>query len=362
MKKQRLMSLLLAAAMAVPAALQSVGTTAFADDTDTDQSAFTNDTVENVTLPTSPPAATSAVGIFKKTSFDPKTPSTWNWIAADFDNDGKVTEDDYRMASYQANYDINNDGITNEKDYAALYELLHTMYYFHFDIFHDSDSEYYTNSFKAIMTYMDEHAKNLLNSDSNSFAPKCTKKVFKETGEYHFESDMPIEYIMLNMQNKGYKVYYINGNGEQYECTPDFQGMVFDSNGITDLLIQPDTKKKKNNKNNKNDKDNKSYCNVSVRRCGNLFYSSDLDLSGTFETSPVAESNEPATEIKKGDINDDGSVNLKDVVLLRRYIAGGWDAEIDTNVADVNGDGAINLKDVVLLRRYIADGWDVELK
>ena len=58
------------------------------------------------------------------------------------------------------------------------------------------------------------------------------------------------------------------------------------------------------------------------------------------------------------DVNGDGKVNLKDVVYLRRYIAGGWDLEIDTAAADVNADGVINLKDVVLLRRKIAGGWE----
>lgn len=62
---------------------------------------------------------------------------------------------------------------------------------------------------------------------------------------------------------------------------------------------------------------------------------------------------------RMGDLNGDGTVNLKDAVLLRRYIAGGWNAEIDKNCADVNGDGEINLKDVVMLRRRIAGGWDV---
>ena len=62
-----------------------------------------------------------------------------------------------------------------------------------------------------------------------------------------------------------------------------------------------------------------------------------------------------------GDINGDENVNLKDVVLLRRYIAGGWGVELDEKTADLNGDGAVNLKDVVLLRRYIAGGWNVKL-
>ena len=63
-----------------------------------------------------------------------------------------------------------------------------------------------------------------------------------------------------------------------------------------------------------------------------------------------------------GDANNDGAIDLKDVVMIRRYVAGGWDVEIDTANADVNSDNAVDLKDVVMLRRYIAGGWDVELK
>lgn len=60
---------------------------------------------------------------------------------------------------------------------------------------------------------------------------------------------------------------------------------------------------------------------------------------------------------KPGDMNGDGTVNLKDVVLLRRYIAGGWNVTVDESKADMNGDGKVNLKDVVLLRRIIAGGY-----
>ena len=78
--------------------------------------------------------------------------------------------------------------------------------------------------------------------------------------------------------------------------------------------------------------------------------------------SESTETEEPTeTEsIMYGDASGDNIVNLKDAVLIRRYIAGGWDAEIDEKAADVNHDGVINLKDVVLLRRYIVGGWDVE--
>ena len=64
---------------------------------------------------------------------------------------------------------------------------------------------------------------------------------------------------------------------------------------------------------------------------------------------------------KVGDVNGDGMINLKDVVMLRRFIAGGWGIEVDPRTADVNSDGTINLKDAVMLRRYIAGGWNVKI-
>ena len=62
-----------------------------------------------------------------------------------------------------------------------------------------------------------------------------------------------------------------------------------------------------------------------------------------------------------GDLNLDGSINTTDVVLLRRYIAGGYGVSIHEAAADVNADGVLNTSDVVLLRRYIAGGYGVEL-
>lgn len=63
-----------------------------------------------------------------------------------------------------------------------------------------------------------------------------------------------------------------------------------------------------------------------------------------------------------GDLNGDSKVNIKDVILLRRYIIGGYDVKINENAANVNDDGKINSADVILLRRYIAGGYGVELK
>ncbi len=61
-----------------------------------------------------------------------------------------------------------------------------------------------------------------------------------------------------------------------------------------------------------------------------------------------------------GDVNEDGSVDLKDVVIMSRALAGGWDLYLNENNADVNKDSSFDLKDVTLVRRYLA-GWDVTL-
>ena len=53
-----------------------------------------------------------------------------------------------------------------------------------------------------------------------------------------------------------------------------------------------------------------------------------------------------------GDANGDGAVNMKDVLALRKYLAG-LDVSL-TEAADCNGDGAVNMKDVLSLRRFLA--------
>ena len=63
-----------------------------------------------------------------------------------------------------------------------------------------------------------------------------------------------------------------------------------------------------------------------------------------------------------GDASGDGIVNLKDAVLMRRYLAGGWDdVTILAANADVDADNTVSLQDVTLVCRYLAGGWNVEL-
>ena len=62
-----------------------------------------------------------------------------------------------------------------------------------------------------------------------------------------------------------------------------------------------------------------------------------------------------------GDVNADGAVNLRDVVLLRRALAD-WDVTIDPYNADVNADGETDLLDAALITRCLAGGWGVQLQ
>lgn len=63
--------------------------------------------------------------------------------------------------------------------------------------------------------------------------------------------------------------------------------------------------------------------------------------------------------ISYGDVNCDGKIDLRDVLLLRRYNLK-WNVKIDKLRADVNCDGKIDNRDVLILRRYLAK-WNVTL-
>ena len=63
-----------------------------------------------------------------------------------------------------------------------------------------------------------------------------------------------------------------------------------------------------------------------------------------------------------GDISGDGEVDLKDVTVLRRYLAGGYGVTVQEAALDINRDGAIDLKDVTVLRRYLAGGYGITLE
>ncbi len=54
-----------------------------------------------------------------------------------------------------------------------------------------------------------------------------------------------------------------------------------------------------------------------------------------------------------GDVNADGVVDVLDVIILRRYLAGGYDVVIDDAASDMDSDGYITVADLILLRRQL---------
>jgi hypothetical protein len=76
------------------------------------------------------------------------------------------------------------------------------------------------------------------------------------------------------------------------------------------------------------------------------------DTSGNFNNSAGI----PVTVLLRGDIVRDNKIDLKDLLYMRRHLAG-LEPSINTFVADIQqaqGDGNVDLKDLLYLRRYLA--------
>nr|6KGC_B Chain B, And cellulose-binding endoglucanase family 9 CelL ortholog dockerin domain [Clostridium acetobutylicum ATCC 824]6KGD_B Chain B, And cellulose-binding endoglucanase family 9 CelL ortholog dockerin domain [Clostridium acetobutylicum ATCC 824] len=56
-----------------------------------------------------------------------------------------------------------------------------------------------------------------------------------------------------------------------------------------------------------------------------------------------------------GDLNDDGVVNGRDIVMMRQYLAGKTVSGIDKNALDINGDGAVNGDDLMELIKKVSN-------
>ena len=58
-----------------------------------------------------------------------------------------------------------------------------------------------------------------------------------------------------------------------------------------------------------------------------------------------------------GDVNNDGSLNNRDLTRLYQYLTG-WDVTVNRKALDINNDGIVNNKDLSRLLQYLSD-WDV---
>ncbi len=62
---------------------------------------------------------------------------------------------------------------------------------------------------------------------------------------------------------------------------------------------------------------------------------------------------------KGGDVTEDGTIDIMDVLRLAKLIAG-WDVQTDELALDVTGDGNTDIMDVLRLAKYLA-GWSVDV-
>lgn len=61
-----------------------------------------------------------------------------------------------------------------------------------------------------------------------------------------------------------------------------------------------------------------------------------------------------------GDANEDGIVDIRDIVRLAKYL-GGYDVAINESNSNVNGDSVIDIRDIVRFAKYLG-GYDVQLQ
>ncbi len=62
----------------------------------------------------------------------------------------------------------------------------------------------------------------------------------------------------------------------------------------------------------------------------------------------------PVKDVKLGDANEDDTIDMKDVLLIRKVLSG-LAAGMNEDNADANEDKSVDMKDVLLIRKYLAE-------
>ena len=74
-----------------------------------------------------------------------------------------------------------------------------------------------------------------------------------------------------------------------------------------------------------------------------------------YRAQPSSSETTPSGTASIGDANGDGSVNMKDVLVMRKFLAELDPAGFDQEAADVTHDGVVNMKDVLKIRKFLAE-------
>lgn len=99
----------------------------------------------------------------------------------------------------------------------------------------------------------------------------------------------------------------------------------------------------------------------------------DFEIDISYENGDILDANLCAVDVDlisgcisvvdflPGDLDGDSIVNTRDIILLRRDVAGGYEQVVNTAAGDVNNDGKRNTLDIIYVRRYVAGGYDIDL-
>lgn len=83
-------------------------------------------------------------------------------------------------------------------------------------------------------------------------------------------------------------------------------------------------------------------------------YDKDVELV-KFEIKDGAVTVEEENASSLGDLNSDGLVNMKDIIILKKIVAGFLSpTDVQLINGDLNGDGYLNMRDIKLLRKKVA--------
>ncbi len=80
-----------------------------------------------------------------------------------------------------------------------------------------------------------------------------------------------------------------------------------------------------------------------------------VDFEETFQIQPGA----GGTSFRRGDVNDDGAVNIADAVSLLGHLFGGEPAPVCPDAADSNDDGQLNIADAIAVLTYLFGGGSI---
>lgn len=63
----------------------------------------------------------------------------------------------------------------------------------------------------------------------------------------------------------------------------------------------------------------------------------------------------------RGDSSGDGIIDVRDIISLRRFLAGGYNTVVSNRASDANRDDTVDASDIIALRRYLAGGYGVKM-